>query len=53
MFLLRLNSATVHRVFTRYHLARLAHLDAATGRPVQLSIVFDVACVTLMALVSR
>lgn len=27
-----LNPATVHRVLTRYRLARLAHLDRATGR---------------------
>jgi DNA-binding CsgD family transcriptional regulator len=30
-----LNPATVHRVLTRYGLARLAHLDRATGRPVR------------------
>jgi transposase InsO family protein len=34
-FLLGLNPATVHRVLTRYHLTRLAHLDRATGRPVR------------------
>ena len=34
-FLLRLNPSTVHRVLTRYRLARLAHLDRATGRPVR------------------
>lgn len=33
--LLGLNPATVHRVLTRYGLARLAHLDRATGRPVR------------------
>jgi transposase InsO family protein len=32
---LGLNPATVHRVLTRYHLARLAHLDRATGRVVR------------------
>jgi transposase InsO family protein len=34
-FLLRLNPATVHRVLTRYKLARLAHLDRATGRVIR------------------
>ncbi|MEU9075629.1 IS481 family transposase [Kitasatospora sp. NPDC048538] len=34
-YLLRLNPATVHRVLVRYRLARLAHLDRATGRPVR------------------
>jgi transposase InsO family protein len=34
-YLLRLNPATVHRVLTRYRLARLAHLDRATARPVR------------------
>ncbi len=34
-YLLGLNSATVHRVLTRYKLARLAHLDRATGRVVR------------------
>src|SRR5690348_4079336 len=34
-FLLGLNPATVHRVLTRYKLARLAHLDRATGRPIR------------------
>jgi transposase len=34
-YLLGLNPATVHRVLTRYKLARLAHLDRATGRPVR------------------
>jgi transposase InsO family protein len=34
-FLLGLNPATVHRVLTRYRLARLAHLDRATGRPIR------------------
>jgi transposase InsO family protein len=34
-FHLGLNPATVHRVLTRYHLARLAHLDRATGRPIR------------------
>jgi transposase InsO family protein len=32
---LGLNPATVHRVLTRYHLARLRHLDRATGRPIR------------------
>ncbi|GAA2037646.1 hypothetical protein GCM10009839_43700 [Catenulispora yoronensis] len=34
-FLLGLNPATVHRVLIRYKLARLAHLDRATGQPVR------------------
>ncbi|UGQ09743.1 IS481 family transposase [Yinghuangia sp. ASG 101] len=34
-YLLRLNPSTVHRVLTRYRLARLAHLDRTTGRPVR------------------
>lgn len=34
-YLLRLNPATVHRVLTRYRLARLAHLDRATGQVVR------------------
>ena len=34
-FLLRLNPATVHRVLTRYKLARLAHLDRATGQVIR------------------
>jgi len=34
-YLLRLNPATVHRVLTRYHLARLADLDRGTGRTVR------------------
>ncbi|MFJ7250960.1 IS481 family transposase [Kitasatospora sp. NPDC098652] len=34
-YLLRLNPATVHRVLTRYRLARLAHLDRATGRVIR------------------
>ncbi|QMU69081.1 IS481 family transposase [Streptacidiphilus sp. P02-A3a] len=34
-FLLRLDPATVHRVLTRYRLARLTHLDRATGRVVR------------------
>ncbi|OIV35982.1 IS481 family transposase [Mangrovactinospora gilvigrisea] len=34
-YLLRLNPATVHRVLTRCRLARLAHLDRATGRVVR------------------
>jgi transposase InsO family protein len=34
-YLLGLNPATVHRVLTRYHLARLAHLDRATGQAVR------------------
>lgn len=35
-YLLHLNPATVHRVLTRYRLARLAHLDRATGLPAPL-----------------
>jgi len=34
-YLLGLNPATVHRVLTRYRLARLSHLDRATGRVVR------------------
>lgn len=34
-YLLGLNPATVHRVLTRYHLPRLAHLDRATGRVIR------------------
>jgi transposase InsO family protein len=34
-YLLRLNPATVHRVLTRFKLARLAHLDRATGRVIR------------------
>ncbi len=34
-YLLGLNPATVHRVLTRYQLARLAHLDRATGRVIR------------------
>lgn len=34
-YLLGLNPATVHRVLTRYRLARLSHLDRATGRTVR------------------
>ncbi|MEU0695336.1 IS481 family transposase [Streptomyces niveus] len=34
-YFLGLNPATVHRVLTRYRLARLTHLDRATGRPVR------------------
>ncbi len=34
-YLLKLNPATVHRVLTRYKLARLSHLDRATGRPIR------------------
>ncbi|SOB85720.1 IS481 family transposase [Streptomyces sp. 1331.2] len=34
-YLLRLNPATVHRVLTRYRLARLTHLDRATGRVIR------------------
>jgi transposase InsO family protein len=34
-YLLRLNPSTVHRVLTRYRLARLTHLDRATGRAVR------------------
>ncbi|WP_327241855.1 IS481 family transposase [Streptomyces sp. NBC_01320] len=34
-YLLGLNPATVHRVLTRYHLARLTHLDRATGRVIR------------------
>ncbi|MFJ8795489.1 IS481 family transposase [Streptomyces sp. NPDC102462] len=33
--LLRLNPATVHRVLTRFGLARLTHLDRATGRVIR------------------
>ena len=35
VLLLSLNSATVHRVLTRYRLARLTHLDRAAGRAVR------------------
>ncbi|TQK42500.1 putative ATPase subunit gpP of terminase [Streptomyces sp. SLBN-118] len=34
-YLLGLNPATVHRVLTRYRLARLTHLDRVTGRAVR------------------
>ena len=34
-FLLGLNPATVHRVLTRYGMARLAHLDRGTGRVIR------------------
>ncbi|WP_329168428.1 IS481 family transposase [Streptomyces sp. NBC_01267] len=34
-YLLGLNPATVHRVLTRYKLARLAHLDRVTGRVIR------------------
>ena len=34
-YLLGLNPSTVHRVLTRYGLARLAHLDRATGRVIR------------------
>lgn len=34
-YLLGLNPATVHRVLTRYSLARLTHLDRATGRVIR------------------
>jgi transposase InsO family protein len=34
-YLLRLNPATVHRVLTRYKIARLTDLDRATARPVR------------------
>ncbi|MET8147608.1 IS481 family transposase [Actinoplanes sp. NPDC049668] len=34
-YLLGLNPATVHRILTRYHLARLTHLDRATGQPIR------------------
>ncbi|WP_411090129.1 IS481 family transposase, partial [Streptomyces sp. 061-3] len=34
-YLLGLNPSTVHRVLTRYKLARLAHLDRATGRVIR------------------
>ncbi|MFE2415273.1 IS481 family transposase, partial [Kitasatospora sp. NPDC059408] len=34
-YLLGLNPATVHRVLVRYRLARLAHLDRATGHPIR------------------
>jgi transposase len=33
--LLHLVPSTVHRVLTRYHLARLTHLDRATGRVIR------------------
>jgi hypothetical protein len=32
---LGLNPATVHRVLTRYHVARLTHLDRATAAPIR------------------
>jgi transposase InsO family protein len=34
-YLLGLNPSTVHRVLTRYGLARLTHLDRATGLPIR------------------
>nr|WTB32635.1 IS481 family transposase [Streptomyces sp. NBC_00830] len=34
-YLLGLNPATVHRVLTRYRLARLTHLDRSTGRMIR------------------
>lgn len=34
-YLLGLNPATVRRVLTRYRLARLVHLDRATGRVIR------------------
>ncbi|MBW8801636.1 MAG: IS481 family transposase [Streptomyces sp.] len=34
-FLLGLNPSTVHRVLSRYKLARLSHLDRATGRVIR------------------
>src|SRR4051812_30731643 len=34
-YLLRLNPSTVHRVLARYKLARLTHLDRATGRGIR------------------
>jgi transposase InsO family protein len=34
-YLLGLNPATVHRVLARYRLARLTHLDRATGRAIR------------------
>ena len=34
-YLLGLNPATVHRVLTRHKLARLSHLDRATGTPIR------------------
>lgn len=34
-YLLHLNPSTVHRVLARYRLARLAHLDRATGRVIR------------------
>jgi transposase InsO family protein len=34
-FLLDLNPSTVHRVLRRYKLARLRHLDRATGEPIR------------------
>ncbi|MCY9784363.1 IS481 family transposase [Nocardiopsis sp. EMB25] len=32
---LRMHASTVHRILTRYHCARLAHTDRATGRAVR------------------
>jgi transposase InsO family protein len=34
-YLLGLHPSTVHRVLSRYHLARLTHLDRATGRVIR------------------
>ncbi|MFB7740921.1 IS481 family transposase [Streptomyces sp. NPDC056132] len=34
-YLLGLNPSTVHRVLTRYRIARLSHLDRATGRVIR------------------
>jgi transposase InsO family protein len=34
-YLLGLNPATVHRILTRYRLARLSHLDRATGQAIR------------------
>ncbi|MFJ7913209.1 IS481 family transposase, partial [Kitasatospora sp. NPDC096204] len=34
-YLLKLNPATVHRVLTRFRLARLSHLDRSTGRVIR------------------
>ncbi|WP_410632916.1 IS481 family transposase [Amycolatopsis sp. cmx-4-83] len=34
-YLLRLNPSTVHRILTRYRMARLTHLDRATAAPIR------------------
>jgi transposase InsO family protein len=38
-YLLGLNPSTVHRVLVRYRIARLAHLDRATGRAIRRQVV--------------